>query len=102
MVTLLSPLKSPLYTERENALWGHLYERQVERLKGCVIEDFFGYLEKLNVPKYRVPLISEVSEVLGKLTGWSLAAVSGFVSYDKVFSLLANKRSVLVFEGCIA
>lgn len=79
------------YSTQEDMMWSQLYKHQVECLQGIVYEQFFELLEKLNLPKDRVPQLHEVSRVLKKLTGWTLTKVDGLISYNDFFYLLANK-----------
>jgi phenylalanine-4-hydroxylase len=56
----------------------------------CAKEYMAGF-EKIALPKERVPQCTEVSETLGKLTGWKLEPVPALIGFKQFFGMLANK-----------
>ena len=46
----------------------------------------------MNFPMDRVPQLPEISEVLQKHTGWSVAPVPALIGFTEFFDLLANKQ----------
>lgn len=80
------------YTADENAVWQELITRQLKIVQGRACDEYMQGLELLNLPKDRVPQCKEVSAVLKKATGWQLEPVPALISFDRFFSLLADRR----------
>ena len=80
------------YTDEENAIWQELYTRQEKLLPGKACQEYMDALEKLNLPKDRVPQLTEVSDTLRAHTGWEVEGVPALISFKKFFTLLANKK----------
>jgi phenylalanine-4-hydroxylase len=80
------------YTPEEDSVWQTLYERQIKTLEGRACEEYLDGLRLLNLPTDRVPQCHEVSEVLTKKTGWSIAPVPALIPFDTFFTMLANKQ----------
>ena len=80
------------YTDEEHAIWRDLTARQYTLLPGRACDEYLECLEKLNLPKDRVPQLEEVSANLRKATGWSVYPVPALISFKKFFTLLANKQ----------
>jgi phenylalanine-4-hydroxylase len=82
------------YTPLEHATWDRLFARQAAMLPGRATEAFLRGLDVLRLSKPGVPDFDELSERLGKLTGWSVVAVPGLVPDEVFFEHLANRRFV--------
>jgi len=82
------------YTPLEHATWDRLFARQAAMLPGRATEAFLRGLNVLRLSKPGVPDFDELSERLGKLTGWSVVAVPGLVPDQVFFEHLANRRFV--------
>ena len=80
------------YTEEENRTWHDLITRQVPLLPGRACKPWINALDEMNFPLDRVPQLHEVSDVLMKHTGWSVAPVPALIGFTEFFELLANKR----------
>lgn len=80
------------YTDEENAIWQELYTRQEKLLPGKACQEYMDALERLNLPKDRVPQLEEVSDTLREHTGWAVEGVPALISFKKFFTLLANKK----------
>lgn len=80
------------YTEEENQIWHDLILRQTPILQNRACEEYKYGLAQLNLPADRIPQCHEVSKVLQKHTGWSLAPVPALIPFDKFFALLASKQ----------
>jgi phenylalanine-4-hydroxylase len=88
------PDKSGLirYTREENAIWRDLIARQVPMLPGRACPQWIGALNEMNFPTDRIPQLGEVSEVLRRHTGWSVAPVPALIGFTEFFGLLANRQ----------
>ncbi|HEX3920142.1 MAG TPA: phenylalanine 4-monooxygenase [Caulobacteraceae bacterium] len=82
------------YTGAEHALWDRLFERQAIQLKDRAVPAFLNGLDVLHLSKPGIPDFAELSERLGRLTGWSVVAVPGLVPDEVFFEHLANRRFV--------
>lgn len=80
------------YTEEENSTWAELFSRQSKIIVGRACDEFIQGIKTLKLPKDRIPQCDEVSKVLKEVTGWSIAPVPALISFDKFFSLLANRQ----------
>jgi len=80
------------YTDEENQVWQELYQRQIQIIQGRACDEYRTGLEQLQLPQDRVPQCPEVSKVLQAATGWVLEPVPALISFDRFFSLLANRR----------
>lgn len=80
------------YTDEEHRIWAELYERQTRAISGRACDEFSQGLALLQLPKDRVPQLSEVSQALQRETGWEIAPVPALIPFSEFFELLANKR----------
>ncbi|MEE8371253.1 MAG: phenylalanine 4-monooxygenase [Sphingomonadales bacterium] len=80
------------YTQAEHDRWDLLYARQGKVLKGRACNEFMEGVEKLEISKGGIPNFLELSERLGKMTGWSIVAVPDLVPDEVFFEHLANRR----------
>ncbi|MRX26992.1 phenylalanine 4-monooxygenase [Kangiella sp. HZ709] len=80
------------YTDVEHETWHKLISRQEKLIQGRACAEYFEGLDKLQLPKDRIPQLEEVSSVLRKETGWEVAWVPALINFDKFFALLADKK----------
>ncbi len=80
------------YTEEEHDTWRILYQRQIELLQGRACDEYLNGIEQLAMPSGSIPQLEDISRVLMACTGWSVARVPALISFDRFFSLLANKQ----------
>ncbi len=80
------------YTDHENETWKILFDRQMETIRNRACDEFIEGIELLKMTSDRIPQCPEISEVLQKTTGWSVAAVPSLISSERFFTLLANKQ----------
>ena len=73
------------YSPREHAVWDQLYTRQTEMLKGRACEAFRRGIEHLRLSEKGIPNFEDLSERLGRRTGWQVVAVPGLVPDDVFF-----------------
>jgi phenylalanine-4-hydroxylase len=82
------------YTRAEHAMWDRLFARQSEQLVGRAVPAFLNGLDVLHLSRPGIPDFAELSEKLGRLTGWSVVAVPGLVPDKVFFDHLAHRRFV--------
>ena len=80
------------YTSEDDAIWNDLFARQMEVLPGRACSAMLNGLEKLDLGKGGVPDFGELSEELGKRTGWSVVPVPMLIPDHVFFWHLANRR----------
>ena len=80
------------YTSEDDAIWDELFARQMEVLPGRACTPMLEGLEKLDLGKGGVPDFGELSEELGKRTGWSVVPVPMLIPDHVFFWHLANRR----------
>jgi phenylalanine-4-hydroxylase len=82
------------YTPQEHAVWDELFARQSALLPGRATPEYLAGLDILHLSRPGIPNFEELSEKLGKATGWSVVAVPGLVPDEVFFEHLANRRFV--------
>ncbi|MCP9221993.1 phenylalanine 4-monooxygenase [Erythrobacter sp. LQ02-29] len=80
------------YDSEDDAVWNDLFARQMEVLLGRAASAFLAGLEKLDLGRGGVPDFGDLSEELGKLTGWSVVPVPMLIPDHVFFWHLANRR----------
>ena len=80
------------YTDEENAIWQDLISRQVPMLPGRACPQWIDAMEAMDFPTDRIPQLAEVSDVLRKHTGFSVAPVPALIGFTEFFTLLANRQ----------
>ncbi|MGE3872762.1 MAG: phenylalanine 4-monooxygenase [Parvibaculaceae bacterium] len=80
------------YTKEDHAIWGTLFDRQLETLKGRVAEEYLAGLEALGIGAEGVPDFERMNAQLRKITGWEVVAVPGLIPSRPFFEMLANRR----------
>ncbi|MFM9269130.1 phenylalanine 4-monooxygenase [Halomonas elongata] len=80
------------WSTRENATWQTLMERQLELVEGRVCREYLDGLERLTLPRDRVPQLADIDRVLRDATGWETAQVPALIPFDTFFELLAARR----------
>ncbi|MCH7369807.1 MULTISPECIES: phenylalanine 4-monooxygenase [Aeromonas] len=80
------------YRDEEHGTWQILIERQLAALEGKACDQYLTGLARLNLPLDRIPQLGEINAVLQPATGWSVVAVPALISFDRFFSLLANRQ----------
>ena len=82
------------YTAEEHATWDTLFARQTKLLPGRASDAYLRGLDALKLSEGGIPDFEELSERLGKLTGWQVVAVPGLVPDEVFFDHMANRRFV--------
>lgn len=80
------------YSDEEHGTWQILIERQLAALGGKACEEYVAGLARLDLPRDRIPQLAEINAVLQPATGWTVVAVPALISFDRFFSLLANRQ----------
>ncbi len=80
------------YTEQENATWKQLVERQLQLLPGRACQEYLDGIEKLALPRDRIPQLADLNKVLQETTGWQVERVPALINFDRFFNLLSNKK----------
>lgn len=80
------------YTQQEHETWSILYHRQIDLLQGRACSEYMDGIEALAMPSRRIPQLDEINKVLNDKTGWGVTRVPALISFDRFFSLLADKQ----------
>ncbi len=80
------------YSDAENEMWSQLVERQMMLIPGRACQEYQDGIERLKLPNDRIPQLPELSKKLMAATGWQVERVPALISFDRFFSLLADKK----------
>lgn len=80
------------YTNEENAIWKHLYERQMKTIEGRACDEYFEGIARLKMTADRIPQLPDLNKVLAETTGWGVAPVPALINFETFFNLLADKK----------
>lgn len=80
------------YTEEDHETWRLLMVKQDELDTNQIAKVYVDGLKKLKISRTSVPKISEVSDILTEITGWSLIPVTGLLDTKDFFLMLINKE----------
>ena len=79
------------YTPAQHDLYARLFARQLRLVQGRACDEYLRALAHLDMGA-RIPRFEDVSERLGRATGWQIVAVPGLIPEDAFFRLLAQRR----------
>lgn len=87
----LDLVPSPSYSSEQHGTWSIMYDRQEGALRKKASREYLEGLQRLRLPKDRIPQLREVSDRLEEHTGWRLTRVGGLVPEKEFFECLAQK-----------
>lgn len=79
------------YTEENQWVWQHLYERQMKLVPDYACKAYLDSLQDMPINPDRIPRFEEINEVLYAATGWELVPVPGLIPAHAFFTHLATK-----------
>jgi len=79
------------YTPEQHDLYSRLFARQLRLVHGRACDEFLRALKHLDMAE-RIPRFGQVSELLGRATGWQIVAVPGLIPEEAFFRLLSQRR----------
>lgn len=80
------------YSVDEDAVWRDLMARQEALLPGRVCSQFLEGLDRLALPRDRVPQLAEVNARLAVASGFGVTAVPALITPERFFGLLADRK----------
>ncbi len=80
------------YSEAEHAVWQALIERQLALLEGRACTEYLEGIQRLGLPRERIPQLDEINRVLASATGWQVVRVPALIPFQTFFELLANRQ----------
>lgn len=80
------------YDEVEHRTWATLIERQLKVIESRACQEYLDGIEKLALPRGRIPQLPDINRVLQASTGWQVAPVPALIPFQRFFELLANKQ----------
>ncbi|GAB4386992.1 phenylalanine 4-monooxygenase [Albidovulum sp.] len=79
------------YDAAEDAVWRDLVARQLPAVRAHMARPYLDGLERLGLPRDRVPQCPEVSAALEPLTGWRVEPVPALIPFGRFFAMLAAR-----------
>lgn len=80
------------YSADDNTVWHELIMPQRARTERYCSRVFRDGLETLRMPNDHIPQCREISEALDSATGWQVTPVPALISFDRFYTLLAERR----------
>lgn len=80
------------YTEEDHKIWRLLCERQSKLTNDKIAKEYVDGYNKLDIDKLKVIKIDEVSNLLEKISGWTLVPVSGLLPAKDFFEMIIGKK----------
>lgn len=85
-----TPVPPAPYTKEENRLWQTIMENIASRHEGFACSEYLEALKRLDLPRKRIPQLSEVSERVKAISGFRLEPVAGLVEPRVFLESLAD------------
>jgi phenylalanine-4-hydroxylase len=79
------------YTAEDFEVWGSLFRRQLDLLRGRVCDEFFDCVEALRFGAGAIPRLEQFSDRLEELSGWRVQAVDGQLPGRDYWGLIGNR-----------
>jgi phenylalanine-4-hydroxylase len=79
------------YTTEDHNTWTLLFQRQKKIVRDFIPAGFLRGFDLLDLNPERIPDLTQLSEKLKGISGWSLQPVNGLVSNEEFLTLLVNK-----------
>ncbi|MFY0601486.1 MAG: phenylalanine 4-monooxygenase [Cyclobacteriaceae bacterium] len=80
------------YKTEDFQVWRLLYDRQIQNLPSAASQAYLEGLYNVGFKPDRIPVFSQINEILTTLTGWKLAVVPGIVPDYTFFELMSNRN----------
>lgn len=80
------------YTAEEDAVWGALFDRQMQALKGKVVDAYLEGVSTLGLNREHVPQIKDIDARLKAETGAGVKGVPAIIPPSQFFELLAQRK----------
>lgn len=80
------------YSKEENSVWQTLVQRQLPIIAERACDEYLAGTEILQLDPDNIPQLPDVNKILSKTTGWQVTQVAALISFNKFFTLLANRQ----------
>lgn len=80
------------YSAEDHLIWGTLFDRQQQTLKGHVCQEYLDGLDALGIGPEGVPNFDRMNARLRRITGWEVVAVPGLIPSQPFFQMLAHRQ----------
>ena len=87
-----SEIAYPDYSQQDQDNWRFLFERQMDMLPGRAGAAYLRGVETLEMTPERIPALADLSAVLERETGWTVARIPGLLHERDFFTLLSERR----------
>ncbi|WP_343563980.1 phenylalanine 4-monooxygenase [Kiloniella sp. b19] len=78
------------YSPEEDTVWADLMEAQLPPIHEHMSRRYLEGLQRLDLPRNRIPQCREISEKLLPLTGWRVEPVPALIGFKQFFGMLAS------------
>jgi phenylalanine-4-hydroxylase len=80
------------YSPTDHAVWGQLFRRQREILKGRACDEFLTAMDAMGMNDVQIPKFEDLNQHLQRATGWKLVGVEGLLPELTFFEHLAARE----------
>lgn len=80
------------YTPADDAVWGTLFNRQMDFLPGHVAPEYLDGVAKLNLTAAKTPQVIDIDARLHALTGAGAEGVPALIAPTRFFTLLSQRK----------
>ncbi len=84
-------IEYPEYSKSDIGTWKLLYLRQMKHLPGKACDEYLHGVKQLKLSSEKIPSLRELSAVLKRTTGWTVARVPGLIDVEDFFAFLKRK-----------
>lgn len=85
-----TPIPVAEYTEREHEVWALVTRELAVKHAAYATEEYLGGVDRLGLPRTRIPQLQEVGELLEPLTGFRYLPAAGLVPLRDFYGVLAD------------
>lgn len=80
------------YTETDHEVWAELCSRRIPQLQEQSCRAFLNGLDVIKLDTKRVPNLADINANLSPVTGWTAAAVGGYIPAKQFFWCLSQRK----------
>lgn len=80
------------YDADEDAVWGELFDRQMNFLQGRMVQDYFDGVARLELNNRKVPQVRDIDNRLNRLTRTGVEGVPAIIPPTRFFKLLSQRK----------
>ncbi len=85
------PVPAIDYTDEEQEVWRTVWRELTPKHDRYAIDEYREAVERVGLPRDRIPTLDEVSERVRPLSGWRYVPAAGLVPLDEFYGSLADR-----------